>query len=261
MRALAWAVAASLAGGVLGIATPANADGGAYFQLDRTYYPVGEAASVETYVAVPERQRDVFDRGPFFAYLIPDGEFLYEREPLPRGAVRVGTFTVEDLGRGAFELRTTFEVPELDSGMYNLQLCNDPCTVAGFREPLTGLLTVAGTQAEAKLLGERDALRWRVAGMRHQLGKLKRANEELETRLDAAVLERDAIRADLAGMQAAPAVVVSASAVPPDGVDRPLVDAWALVALVGALLAAVVSVALGIVLSRRAGSAPAPGTA
>jgi hypothetical protein len=143
----------------------------------------------------------------------------------------------------------------------NLQLCNDPCTVAGFREPLTGLLTVAGTQAEAKLLGERDALRWRVAGMRHQLGKLKRANEELETRLQAAVVERDAIRADLAEMRSAPAAVVTASAVAPVGEDRPLVEAWALVALVGALLAAVVSVSLGVVLSRRAGSVPAPGSA
>jgi hypothetical protein len=54
--------------------------------------------------------------------------------------------------------------------------------------------------------------------------------------------------------------VVSASAVPPQGEDRPLVDAWALVALVGAVLTVAVAVALGIVLSRRAGSAPAPGT-
>jgi hypothetical protein len=239
-------------GAVLAVALPANADGGAYIELDRTFYPSGSTAHAEAYVSVPERHQDALDRGPFYAYLVPYGSWLTAGKRLPSGTVRLGTFSIEDLGRNAFELSTSFPVPDVDTGLYYLQLCNDPCTVVGFREALSGFFTVAPTAAEAHLLADRTNLEFRVAGFRHQVGRLKRANQDLEARLEVAVAERDDLRARLADV-AGPALAAT-SAAPAVDQDRPLIDPWALVAIVVALLVALTSVGLGIAFGRR----PAP---
>ena len=248
MRGMRWALAAGVAVAALTLCPTASADGGAYLELDRTYYPAGVTAHVETYVGVPAARRGVFDRGPFFAYLLPADTWLVEGRRLPRGAIRVGTFAIEEWDRSTFELSASFTVPDLETGFYHLQLCNDPCTVSGFREPLTGFVTVAGTAIEADLLADRDRLRWRVAGLRHRIGRLLRSTEVLESRLRDALIDGAAASADVARLQPAAAVVVSS---PPIDADRPLVDPWALVAIAGAAIVALGAVALGVVFSRR----------
>lgn len=250
MRRVRWLMALTITVVPLALASPSRADGGAYFQLDRTFYPGGSIAKVETYVFVPANQQDVLDRGPFYAYLLPGGSWLTEGRPIPREATRIGTFTVKPTGRRTFELSGSFAIPRVETGTYDLQLCNDPCTIAGFREPLTGLLTVAATQTEADLLRRTTKLEWRAAGLRRLVAKLQRTREGLEGTLQDAVVDRDAARADLAVLRtslpvAPPSVASSADA------NRPLVDAWGLVALGGALLVALASVALAIVFSRR----------
>ncbi len=90
MRGVRWLMALTITVVPLALASAARADGGAYFQLDRTYYPGGSIAKVETYVFVPANQQDVFDRGPFYAYLLPGGRWLTEGRPIPREAVRSG---------------------------------------------------------------------------------------------------------------------------------------------------------------------------
>jgi hypothetical protein len=250
MRRLRWLAALTIATAPLALGSPALADGGAYFQLDRTYYPAGAVAKVETYVFVPANQQDVFDRGPFYAYLLPNGAWLTEGRPLPREAVRIGMFAVEPTGRRTFELSGSFAVPSLPTGTYGLQLCNDPCTIAGFREPLTGLLTVAATQTEADLLRTTSKLEWRAASLRRQVAKLQRTRDELEGTLGAAVVDRDAARADLAVLRSSLATAPPSST-PSADANRPLVDAWGLVAVAGGLLVTLASVALAIVFSRR----------
>jgi hypothetical protein len=248
MRASRWLVTATIVGTQLAVAAPAIADGGAYIELDRTYVQVGGTVEAVTYVAIPERQQDVLDRGPFYAYLVPADAFLQERKPPPSGTIRLGAFTVVPSGKQAFELRATLTMPDVPSGSYNLQLCNDPCTVAGFREPLTGFLTIAGTAAEARLIGERDWLQWRVAHLRQRADKLRSENEDLETGLAALQAEADALAARVADLQARPPAAPIAA---PEDTDRPIVDAWALVAIAIALLVTFGSVALAIVFSRR----------
>lgn len=250
MRGVRWLMALTITVVPLALAPAARADGGAYFQLDRTYYPGGSIAKVETYVFVPANQQDVFDRGPFYAYLLPGGSWLTEGRPVPRDAVRIGTFTVEPTGRRTFELSGSFVIPRVETGTYDLQLCNDPCTIAGFREPLTGLLTIAASETEADLLRKTTKLEWRAAGLRRLVAKLQRTKEGLEGTLRDAVVDRDAARADLAVLRSSLSVVSPATVSSADA-NRPLVDAWGLVTLGGALLLALVSVALAIVFSRR----------
>ena len=250
MRARRWIVVGFVLGACLALPLEAAADGGAYIEFTRTYYVQGGQSAGQAFVSVPEKQQHIFERGPFFAYLLPNQRSLQEGRPLPEGTIRLGTFTVEDLRQDAFVLRVTFVAPEVESGIYTVQVCNDPCTVSGFREPLSGSMTIARTDAEANLIRERDRLQWRVSSFRYRLGKADRKNEELQAQLDTTLAELHDLSVRFASLQregqAAPPV---AAPVADDG--RPLVEAWALVAIVVALFVALVSVALGLIFSRR----------
>jgi hypothetical protein len=250
MRTVRWIVLGLVVGATLALPLEASADGGAFIEFGETFYlPAGQGggpASGRAFVSVPERQQDIFDRGPFFALLLPEGEGLQEGHPLPAGTIRLGTFSIEDLGREVFVLRVRFSVPDVKSGMYSVHVCNDPCTISGFREPLIGLITIADTPAEAKLVREVEGLRGWVSGLKYRLHKVRDKNAELEARLADLAGSSDSVAPPTNRVEPAPTVVASAVTS-----DRPLVEAWALVALVIALLVALMSVALGMIFSRR----------
>jgi hypothetical protein len=150
---------------VLAVPSEAMANGGAYLELDREHYLPGQQGVAETYVTVPERKEDIFDLGPFYLYVLPGGTTLREGQPIPSSAIRVGTFeAVEE--RHQWELTATFVVPEVTGDFYTLATCNDPCTITGFREALTGDISIVATAREASLLIENGrawnkAYRWR----------------------------------------------------------------------------------------------------
>lgn len=254
MRTLRWIAVGLVVGATLALPVEASADGGAFIDFGGTYYTPGGGgngtASGKAFVSVPRDEQGIFERGPFFAYLLPYGESLREGRPIPDGAIRLGTFSIEHLERSTFVMRVAFSIPDVATGMYDVQVCNDPCTIAGFREPLSGLITIARTAAEAKLIRQVDGLRWETVWLRSRVDKLKGSNEELEAALTEAVAELDALEVRLADLQASstPSPIVTA---PSESTDRPLVEAWALVAIVVALLVALVSVALGLIFSRR----------
>ena len=81
---------------VLAAPNAAAANGGAYLDLDRDHYLPGERGVAETYVTVSERREDIFDRGPFYLYVVPQGTTLREGRPTPPTAIRVGTFEAEE---------------------------------------------------------------------------------------------------------------------------------------------------------------------
>jgi hypothetical protein len=250
MRTLRWIGVGLVIGATLALPVDAAADGGAYIEFTRTYSVQGGQSAGQAFVYVPENQRDIFERGPFFAYLLPGETSLQEGRPLPEGTIRLGTFTIEDLRHDGFVLRVAFVVPEVESGTYTVQVCNDPCTISGFREPLSGTMTIARTDAEANLVRERDRLEWRVASSRYRIGKLDRKNEELEAQLETALADLHDMNVRFASLQReGQAVPPVAAPLADDG--RPLADAWALVALVIALLVALISIALGLIFSRR----------
>lgn len=234
-------------------AQTAAADGGAFIDFGGTFYTPGGGgngtASGKAFVSVPQSEQDILDRGPFYAYLLPYGRSIREGESLPDSAIRVGTFSVDHLQGKVFVLRVAFAVPDVDSGMYSVSLCNDPCTVAGFREPLTGTITIGDTAAEAKLASRLQAAQWSIDWLQTRVRRLKDVRLELEGELDGANVALAALESRVEELGAAPAPSAPTETDP----NRPLAEGWALVALGIAVVVALTSIALAVVFARRSG--------
>jgi hypothetical protein len=172
--------------------TGARANGGAYLEFDQTHYVPGDAGVATTYVSVPRRNASLLDRGPFYLFAVPEG-MLREGRPIPAGAIRLGTFTIKK-EKGSYELRAEFTAPQLASDSYFMGLCNDPCTLAGFREPLTGSISIVATRREGELLTQNDTLQGKLFGARRETRRAERrlesAQGELETQLAFGASER-----------------------------------------------------------------------
>jgi hypothetical protein len=226
MRALRWLTIAAVVAAVLSISGAASADGGSYIELDRTHYLAGETAVGRAYVSVPERKQGLFERGPFYAFVVPKGAAIREGRPIPDGVIRVGIFSVERERGKSFELRASFTVPYLSGAFYSLAFCNDPCTISGFREPLTGIISIVETVREGQLLTEQSRLDARIFGLRHKVRKAERAGEELQAQLETNQAEQLRLSSELSRLEdelAAPAALPE---------TRPLIDRWAAVGLV-----------------------------
>jgi len=212
------------------VPSTASANGGAYLELDRTHYLPGETAVAAALVQIPERRQDLLDRGPFYAFVVPYGADLREGRPIPDRAIRVGTFQVTEGKRGVFELRASFTVPGLPGDRYRVALCNEPCTISGFAEPLSGEISIVGTEREADLLTANARLGGRVLGLRRQLRKAEKELEWLRTQLDLTAAEGSELRTRVDDLEerlrARPAAVRAQP-----GSTRPLLDPWSAVAL------------------------------
>lgn len=256
MRARRGVVVGMVVGAIVAVPLQAEADGGAYIEFDETHYLPGSTAVGTGYVAIPQNRQDLLELGPFIVYVVPPNARIEEHRPLPGGVIQVGTATIEREDGTAFEIRMTFTVPDLPGEYYSVQICNEPCTVAGFRETLTGTISIVQTEREAFLLNEQQRLWGKNWSLRHKLRKAERANEELGALLDDTRLSVTELSFEVNRLQRQLAAAGSgqAAVVVPRSDDRPLVDAWALVAIVGALIAALVAVALAVVFGRR--SAP-----
>lgn len=257
MRARRSIVVVLVLGALLAWPVQATADGGAYIEFDETHYLPGDPASGTGYVAIPESRQGLLEHGPFSVYVVPPNAWIQAGEPLPDGAIRVGTATIEPERGTAFEIRVTFTVPQVPGDYYNVQICNEPCTITGFREPLSGSISIVGTEREAQLLNEQQELYGQYWSVRHQLRKARRAIEELGgntpggERVAQLNAEVDRLRRQLEEATAPPIETNAPVLVVPASSDRPLIDAWALVTIAIALLIALTSVALGVVFSRR----------
>jgi hypothetical protein len=262
MRARRWIVIGFVLGASLALPIQAaSADGGAFIEFrggsgsggGGTHFLPGDVATGTGYVYVPERWQDLLDRGPFYVYVVTRG-FIREGRPLPPGAMRVGTATIEHDSRTSFLVRMSFTVPDVPGDYYNVQICNDPCTVSGFREPLTGSMSIVQTTREAQLLNQQQKLWGENWSLERQVRKANKANEDLTAGLEQSNRSNIELTAEVARLEGE--LEVATNAGPATGAaqvdaDRPLVEAWALLAIVIALLVALVSVALGLIFSRR----------
>jgi hypothetical protein len=190
MRARTVIVAAMVATVGLAPAT-ASANGGAYIEFEGTHHLPGEQVTGEVYVSIPQGERDLLDRGPFYAYLLPGNAFIEAGRPIPPEAIRVGTFTVEADGTQT-ELRVSFTVPEVTGDYYQVGLCNDPCTVDGFGETVSGSVSIVATAREATLLTQNGKLHARAAGLERDLRKAGKTAEEQAAVTSAALAESEA---------------------------------------------------------------------
>lgn len=260
MRARRWIVVGFVLGTALALPIEAAADGGAFIEFrggsgsgaGGTHFLPGDVAAGTGYVFVPERWQDLLDRGPFYVYVVSRGS-IREGRPLPEGAIRVGTATIEHDSRTTFLIQMSFAVPDVPGDLYNVQICNDPCTVAGFREPLTGTMSIVQTTREADLLNKQQKLWGENWSLERQLRKANKANGELTAGLEQSSRSNIALTAEVGRLEGA---LADANAAPTTGTSqvdggRPLVEAWALVGIVVALLVALMSVALGLIFSRR----------
>lgn len=252
MRLRRWIVVGCTIGATLALPLNAAADGGAYIEFRRTHYLPGETAVGVAYVSIPEPRQALLERGPFHVYVVPRG-WIQEGRPLPEGVIRVGTAVVERNSGTTFEVQISFAVPDLPGEYYNVQMCNDPCTIAGFRESLSAQISIVQTRREADLLNEQQRLFGKNWSLRQKLRQADKAYEELGASLEETFdrmvqlsAENDLLEGELEGA-AAPSAGGSAD----DG--RSLVEGWALFAIVVALLVGFVSVTLGIVFRRRRG--------
>lgn len=201
MRGMRKFLVSAIAGASL-LATPtgAAANGGSYIEFDQTHYVPGDAGVASTYVSVPRRKAGLFDRGPFYLFAVPEGR-LREGRRIPDSAIRLATFTIERERGRTYELRAEFTAPELETGFYFLGLCNDPCTIAGFGDPLYGSVSIVQTRLEGMLLSKNGTLRARLSGMRLEAQKgerrLEQARSELDTHLAFGDSERERLSAEV----------------------------------------------------------------
>jgi hypothetical protein len=228
----------------------AAANGGAYLEFDRTYYLAGDEGHGVTYVSLPPRKEHLLDEGPFHVFALPRGVSLREGHPIPPTAIRLGTVAAieED---GSYELETDFIVPDLDAGWYEIGVCNDPCTISGFRESLGGSLAIVETRREAQLLTTNDRLRGQLFGARREARRAERrlatVEGELETQLAFGSEERIELAAQLDRLETQLASARSREAAS----GRTPFEPW----LVGAIL--LVTLAIAVLAFRRRRMLPA----
>lgn len=241
MRRRRWIGAGVLVGATLGGPSVAWADGGAYLDLDRTHYLPGQTARAEGYVSIPRAKQGLVERGPFYVFVVPERTAVTEGRPIPADAVRVGSVSIERERGTTFELRSSFVVPDVAGDSYGLYVCNDPCTISGFREPLTGTISIVATAREGELLTEVSRLNGRMWSLRRQIRKGERANLELHTQLGVAEVARSELSTQVRELES------NAGLAPRPTAERPLVTPLSAVIVAIGLLGP----ALAIVLRRR----------
>jgi hypothetical protein len=244
MRVRAWLVLAITGAALILPGTSASACSaycGLFFELNRTSYVPGEAATASGTVWVPEnKQEGLLAKGPFYAWLVPQGSSLREGRAAPAGAMNVGALDVTTTKKSVV-LAIRFDMPQLRSGWYTLAVCNDPCTQIGLGQSIEGTFFAAATPLERKLLIQQEGLQQRVWALQRDSRKADKQLAETRAELEAAAtaladtrIEAAGLRDDLAAARQVPAPA------------SPLVDAWAVV-----VAAAVIGAA--IVLRRRRG--------
>ena len=232
-------------------AQTAMADGGAYIEFrgprPGSHFLPGDDASGTAFVAIPERHQELLDRGPFYVYLVPGNRWIQEGQPLPAGVIQLDTATIEHDSRTTYRITTSFTVPDVPGDFYTVQFCNQPCTVSGFRESLSGQLSIVQTLREASLLNEQQRLYGKNWHLRRQVRKANKQAEDLQLVINSAESERNDLMRQIDDLETEIARDQRSS----EGNARPLAEGWALVAIAIAVLVSLVAVTLGIVFSRR----------
>jgi hypothetical protein len=232
-------------------AQTAMADGGAYIEFrgprPGSHFLPGDDASGTAFVAIPERHQELLDRGPFYVYLVPGNRWIQEGQPLPAGVIQLDTATIEHDSRTTYRITTSFSVPDVPGDFYTVQFCNEPCTVSGFRESLSGQLSIVQTLREASLLNEQQRLYGKNWHLRRQVRKANKQAEDLQLVIDAAGSKRSDLMRQIDDLEAE---IARGQRISEENA-RPLTEGWALVAIAIAVLVSLVAVTLGIVFSRR----------
>jgi hypothetical protein len=216
-----WLAAATVIGAVMTAAPPAAA-GGSWLETEQSYYAPGDHA-VARGVFGDGSYKGTVDDGPFNLYLVPGYRWLPRNEPIPEWAVLLGPLTIRpaDGQYCCWVASADFTVPDVASGRYSLDYCNDPCTVDGIGDLLGGSFFVGESEQEARLMGRIERLRIKVEALaptKRDLRKTEAALAQVQERYDTLVGRLRAMRPD-----------ESSPREETEPADRP-VPAWAVVA-------------------------------
>jgi hypothetical protein len=168
--------------------------GGVHWNFDEAYV-VGERVTVSEDVWIQPKARYLggIDDGPFSAYLVKGSPDDYPIS-LPADAIDLGPVLIEPRHQSEYgDVTLDFFVPQVEPGEYVVALCNDPC-----RKPLGDMLptpiTIAGDDAEARLLERIKRLEIKLLNVRMRMGPLARriardavnqTEKDIEARLEA----------------------------------------------------------------------------
>jgi hypothetical protein len=258
MRGARWVVVVGTAASVVASPSGASGNGGAYIEFEETYYLPGQTAEGYATVTVPRAKQGIFARGPFYVYVLPGRVSIEEGRAIPERAIRVGTVSIRQETARRIELEIEFTVPDVASSSYTVMTCNEPCTISGFRETLTGEIEIVETLRERDLLIQRTRLEARVGQHRRVARRAQREAEALEGLLDANEEERDRLSGEVERLEARLAAARRSAPTPEEDPDpgAPLLP-WALAGV--ATLSTVVAVR-ALRRGRKPRSAPRPVT-
>jgi hypothetical protein len=155
------------------------ANGGAFFDFDRTYYVPGEVVSAETTFSTQVKKSGRIDDGPYHAYLLSSDRWI-QPPRIPDDAVPIGRITTTSPRSGAATARITFTVPQIQPGPYTLTICNLPCTRATLGDLVGGSFSVASTKEEALRKEITDRMNGRIFQVRQNLAARIRDAEKAQ---------------------------------------------------------------------------------
>jgi hypothetical protein len=174
-------VVATLAalGPVTLIAEGTLANGGAFFDFDRTYYVPGEVVTAQTTFSTQVEKSGRIQDGPYYAFLLSSDRWI-QAPRIPDDAIPIGNITTTSPISGAATARITFTLPQIHPGPYTLTFCNLPCTHATLGDLVGGSLSVAASKEEALRSDISDRLDARLTQVRQNLAARIRDTEKAQ---------------------------------------------------------------------------------
>jgi hypothetical protein len=163
-------VLAAALGGMALLPTSASAGGG-WSTPGRSAYVPAQVAIVQATISEGSTGEAIGD-GPFIAYLLPENRRI-QGGRVPEAAIPVGQVMITRMDGHRFLARVEFRVPDLPTGVYFIQYCNDPCpgyTVSGLGDLIgSESFAIGATLAEGRLLMLAQRLRSKIEGVTYRL--------------------------------------------------------------------------------------------
>jgi hypothetical protein len=107
--------------------------------------------------------------GPYIAYLLPANRWI-QGHRVPEAAIPLGQVMITRMDGHGFLARVAFRVPDLPTGLYHIQYCNDPCTVNVLGDLIgSEPFAIGATLAEGRLLMLAHQLRSKITEVTYRL--------------------------------------------------------------------------------------------
>jgi hypothetical protein len=171
---IAGSLALALAAGLAQTA----AAGGAVWNFEREYYAPGDRVIGRVTFGRGSGYPIRAEAGPFTAYLLPGGQGI-EAPRIPPSAIPVGPMQLSRSQYGDWLARVDFTLPDLPTGTWMLEFCNDPCTVSSLGEITFGWFRVIPSRDVAPVYAARDRLREQLRSLKDNVRNSDRRAEDL----------------------------------------------------------------------------------